>query len=508
METATCPFGAFGDKLGQLSEEVVEKTKELNVFGKFDEARKKKKAALCGEKVRMNARMSTRTYGLKDGDVIDKGPLFEVVETRKERKIRVETDATMEKIYPIQSFAEAGFYYNITTNAMSHGYRKPTAIQSYAIPYLLKSRRDILARADTGSGKTAAFLLPALDLVRKWKLDTGETRELALQVYRDALAFCRGTGLRICLAIGEVHMLDSLRMIQNGCDIVIGTQGRVVHYFFGIDNKGTMAHLNFRNLRWLVLDEVDRVLQDPNYNSMLKKFTKKFATLPNPVRTIMFSATLDLESIGNILKEDHYRIICGDSTSPVDTIVQAFVQVNTKKGQHKTDYLLRLMQLQASPVKSPSGSKTLQVPKTIIYLNKKRVAEYLCVRLLMSGFRALPLSGDLPMHRRISAVEKMKNDEIDVLIATDVASRGLNIPNVHHVINYDLPLYNFFEYVHRIGRCGRMGHVGRATSFYDPFVDREICSFLKQVLLQVHQPVPDFIEKAAKDVDLSYMGEL
>ncbi|CAD5210639.1 unnamed protein product [Bursaphelenchus xylophilus] len=520
-------FAALNSAAKVLRESQEKRKREVvthNIFGALDNARRRKKEQLCGEKMRMNAKMSAKIYGLTEEDIIEKGELFEAIEKRKQRKILVVSDGPMENISPIKAFREADLYHQVIANLESRSYEKPTAIQSYAIPYILESERDILARADTGSGKTAAFLLPLICMTRQWKIDNAEhrtinqqsphvvvltpARELALQIYRDALSFCRGTGLRICLAIGEVNMLDSIRMIENGCDILIGTQGRVVHYFFGVDNAGKFSHLNFDNLRCLVLDEVDRVLSDPNYYTMLRKFTSRFKDLHHQVRVIMFSATLDLNNFGMFLRKDHYRIISGDTKIPVDTVVQRFINVNAKKGVTKVDYLLELLKLQVGRIKNDSGNvegTVLRVPKTIIYVNKKRIVDYLAVRLVMNGFRALSLSGDLPMERRLTAVESIKSDEVDILVTTDVASRGLNIPNVKHVINYDLPSMNFFEYVHRIGRSGRLGHVGRATSFFDPLIDKEIAVFLKDILCQVQQPVPDFVEKASRAIDMEFI---
>ena len=328
------------------------------------------------------------------------------------------------------------------------GYEAPTPVQEQAIPLALEGR-DLIAAAKTGTGKTAAFSLPSLDRLGHAKGGQGPlmlvvtpTRELAQQIGEVCTAIAASTHHRILTVVGGLSYTPQINKLKHGVDILIATPGRLVDLM-------EQGAVRLGDVEVLVLDEADRML-DMGFWPTMKKVV---AATPSSRQTLLFSATLDrkvMQSVSSILKDPAF-VEVSHKGETADTIDQFMIPV----GPMKKPALLRLVLQQR-------GSK-----RVIVFTDTKTRAEICTGQLKRAGFRADSIHSDKTQVQRKRALEGFSKGAIDVLVATDVLARGIDVSNIEYVVNYDLP-ESPEDYVHRIGRTGRAGETGYAISFVSP----------------------------------------
>ncbi|HXZ23308.1 MAG TPA: DEAD/DEAH box helicase, partial [Methanomassiliicoccales archaeon] len=321
------------------------------------------------------------------------------------------------------------------------GWQEPTPVQVAAIPLLLKGR-DVMAQAQTGTGKTAAFGIPILQSLRKGKkpkaLVLVPTRELGVQVADEISRLGEFMDRRVLAVYGGASIENQIAELQKGIDIVVGTPGRIIDHM----KRGT---LDLRDLYYLVLDEADRML-DMGFIDDIRYILSK---LPRNRQTMLFSATIPgtvRELAAKHMHEPETLIISEDELVLPNT-EQVYFNVGRR---NKIWALCRVLDREK--------------PKAIIFCSTKRMVDILTKGLVSYGYPAAALHGDLTQARREKVLQDFREGKIMLLVATDVAARGLDIEGVTHVINYDVP-ENPEVYVHRIGRTGRAGHIGKAITF-------------------------------------------
>jgi ATP-dependent RNA helicase RhlE len=345
---------------------------------------------------------------------------------------------------PQHRFADFEMHSKLKANIAASGYEHPTPIQDGAIPHILNGR-DVIGIANTGTGKTAAFLLPLINKTFKHKTEKAlivvPTRELALQIEEELRKFSKGSGLNSALCIGGAHISEQLRSLSRDPSFVIGTPGRLKDL---VERK--KLHLAvFNNI---VLDEVDRMLD----MGFIKDIKYLVALLKTPRQSLFFSATMpkEIAELAQKFLNDPVTITIR-SRATSENVDQNIVRVGPK--EEKIEVLHNLL------VKE-------EFKKVLIFGRTKHGVEKLAIRLEQRGFKADSIHGDKSQSQRARALRRFKNDELSVLVATDVAARGLDIPDVTHVINYELP-ENYEDYIHRIGRTGRGSKKGAALTFVD-----------------------------------------
>jgi ATP-dependent RNA helicase RhlB len=332
------------------------------------------------------------------------------------------------------------------------GFTRATPIQAQTLPVALAGR-DVAGQAQTGTGKTAAFLIalfnrllnepaaPNRPLNAPRAIVISPTRELAVQIHSDALSIGKYTGLKLAIVFGGVDYDKQRRILEEGVDVLIGTPGRIIDYF-----KQHVFEL--RHIQVAVLDEADRMFD----LGFIKDIRFILRRLPHPTLRLnmMFSATLShrvMELAYEHMNNPELIRIEPDKMT-VDRVTQVLYFPSSEE---KIPLLMGLL-------------RRIDARRTMVFVNTKRVAEVLERTLTANGFVAQALSGDVPQNKRLKMMRDFHNGEIAVLIATDVASRGLHIPDVSHVFNFDLP-NDAEDYVHRIGRTARAGAEGDAISF-------------------------------------------
>jgi len=330
------------------------------------------------------------------------------------------------------------------------GFDRCTPIQAATLPLLLQ-KRDVAGQAQTGTGKSAAFLLATMhylmetpveeDKVGPWAIMLAPTRELALQIKADADKLGYFTGLEIAAVYGGTGYESQRKQLEKGVDIVIGTPGRLIDYF-----KQRVYSLN--NIEVLVLDEADRMF-DMGFIDDIRYLLRR---MPPPDKRInmLFSATLS-ERVKELAYEhmnDPQAVTIEAEQITADRVRQKLYHVENNQ---KIGLLLGVLK-QHDPT------------RTLVFVNTKRDADRVVGYLAGNDLDAAVISGDIPQKKREQLLERFKNGSLPILVATDVAARGLHIPNVSHVINFDLP-QDPEDYVHRIGRTARAGAAGDAISF-------------------------------------------
>jgi ATP-dependent RNA helicase DDX47/RRP3 len=327
-------------------------------------------------------------------------------------------------------------------------WKKPTPIQQQAIPQALAGK-DVIGVAETGSGKTGAFALPVLqDLLGTtqsqsrptFALVLAPTRELAAQISQAFNALGSSILLRCALVVGGLPMINQQIALAKKPHVIVATPGRLLDHLK--DTKGFSLH----SLKYLILDEADRML-DMDFADVLDKILK---FLPRERRTMLFSATMSrkVESLQRACLRDPVRVSVSDNThQTVATLKQSFLFIPHK---YKDTYLVYLMNENAGQ-------------KTIIFCRTIYETQRLAIMLRMLGFPSVPFHGGLSQSARLGALNKFREGSKDVLVATDVAARGLDIPKTDFILNYDLHL-DSKTYIHRVGRTARAGHSGHAIS--------------------------------------------
>jgi len=349
----------------------------------------------------------------------------------------------VEVFIPDHKFADFALSPLLKKNIEEKGYENPTPIQDRAIPHLLRNE-DIVGIANTGTGKTAAFLIP---LVNKVLLNPNEkilivapVRELAHQINEELKGFAKGSGFFSALLIGGASMGAQIRDLRHRHNFVIGTPGRIKDH---IESKT----LDLSKFQTVVLDEADRML-DMGFIADMRYLMSRMA----PERhTLFFSATLSSE-IEKLIHE-FLRAPARISVKTQDTSKNIDQDIIRIAGKHKFDVLKDLL-------------VTEEFSKTLVFARTKHGADKLAKALTLAGVRADAIHGDKAQNARQRVLDDFKGERLKVLIATDVAARGLDIAGVSHVINYDLPA-TYEDYVHRIGRTGRASKKGKALTFIE-----------------------------------------
>lgn len=361
------------------------------------------------------------------------------------------------------------------------GYESPTPIQAQSIPPLLEGR-DLLGQAQTGTGKTAAFALPLLSrLDPKLKhpqfLVLTPTRELALQVAEAIQTYARHLpGFQVLPVYGGQNMLQQLRQLQRGVQAVVGTPGRIQDHL----RRGT---LRLDKLACVVIDEADEMLK----MGFIDDVEQILEHTPAEKQTALFSATMPQEVLKVARKhlKNPVEIRIKSKTSTVEAISQWFWQV---KGLHKLDALTRILEAE-------------EIDAMIIFARTKLATVELAEKLVARGFSSAPLNGDMTQALREKTIERLKNGSLDIVVATDVAARGLDVKRISHVVNYDIP-YDTEAYVHRIGRTGRAGREGKAILFVAPR-ERRMLNAIEQA---TRQPIRPMSLPSRKDITNRRIG--
>ena len=346
------------------------------------------------------------------------------------------------------SFSHLGLSDKVLTAVAAAGYKAPTPIQDQAIPHVL-ARRDVLGIAQTGTGKTAAFTLPMLTMLEQGRararmprtLILEPTRELAAQVEENFVKYGANSKLNVALIIGGVSFDDQDTKLKRGVDVLIATPGRLLDHF-------ERGRLLLNGVELLVIDEADRML-DMGFIPDIERICK---LVPFTRQTLFFTATMPPE-IRRITEQFLHNQVRVEVAKPATTLATTaqFLVKSGREGHDKRDTLRRL-------VRAAEGLKN-----AIIFCNRKRDVATLHRSLLRHGFSVLALHGDMDQPARTAALEQFRKGEVTLLVASDVAARGLDIPDVSHVYNFDVPVHPD-DYVHRIGRTGRAGRTGTAIT--------------------------------------------
>ncbi len=344
---------------------------------------------------------------------------------------------------PQHSFSDFGFDERLMRNIRARGYETPTQIQDTAIKPVME-RRDVLGLANTGTGKTAAFVLPVIEHLLKTDgkndvLIITPTRELAAQIEDDFRAFSRGLKFRSVLCVGGTNINPQIRALAAEPHVVIGTPGR-------LKDLVEQGKLDLSYTDTLILDEADRMLD----MGFVRDVTWLCDRVPAERQTLCFSATItpDIQKLIDELLDKH--VTCSVRTNTTnDHIHQSVIEALGKN--EKVDQLHDVL---IDPA----------VTKAIVFTRTKWGAQKLSEKLVKRGFKSEAIHGNKSQPQRQKALKAFKADKVNVLVATDVAARGLDIPEVSHVINYDEP-ETHDDYIHRIGRTGRAGNGGNAVTF-------------------------------------------
>ena len=371
----------------------------------------------------------------------------------------------MSKTDTLPSFSELGLSAPVLEALNSIGYETPSPIQAEMIPFVLEGR-DVLGQAQTGTGKTAAFALPILSQIDT-KIKTPQvlvlapTRELAIQVAEAFQKYAaKMKGFHVLPIYGGQDARGQIRQLERGVHVVVGTPGRVMDL---IRRKS----LKLNALKTLVLDEADEMLR----MGFIDDVEWIMEQIPEERQIALFSATMPapIHKITKKYLDNPKEIFIKVKTATASTITQRYWMVS---GHHKLDALTRI--LEAEPFDA-----------MIIFVRTKNATTELADKLEARGYSAAAINGDIAQNQREKTVENLKRKKIDILIATDVAARGLDVPRISHVINYDVP-YDTETYIHRIGRTGRAGREGDAILFVAP---RE-----KRILQQIERATKQKIE--------------
>jgi len=354
------------------------------------------------------------------------------------------TGITAEEYVPIHTFADFQIEPKLKHNILHKGYIQPTPIQDKAIPQILQGK-DVVGLANTGTGKTAAFLIPLINKVlknpRESVLIMAPTRELAFQIQKEFVSFTRNLHMYSTLCIGGASMGVQISQLRRGPHFVIGTPGRLKDLI-------QQGFLNLSKCGNVVLDEADQML-DMGFIHDIRFILEK---LPKERHSLFFSATMppEIQSlISQFLKDPvSVSVKLQDTSANVD---QDVIPVTGR--DQKFEILCNLLT-------QPDFNKVL------IFGRTKYGVEKLAVQLAKRGFKVESIHGNKTQSRRQKAVDLFKAHHVQILVATDVMSRGMDIPNVSHVINYDLP-QTYEDYIHRIGRTGRAAQKGVALTFIE-----------------------------------------
>jgi superfamily II DNA/RNA helicase len=363
------------------------------------------------------------------------------------------------------AFTTLGLSDKVIAAVAAAGYTSPTPIQQQAIPHVL-ARRDVLGIAQTGTGKTAAFVLPMLTMLEQGRararmprtLILEPTRELAAQVEDSFDKYGINHKLNVALLIGGVSFDDQDTKLTRGVDVLIATPGRLLDHF-------ERGRLLLSGVELLVIDEADRML-DMGFIPDIERICK---LVPFTRQTLFFTATMppEIRRITEQFLHNPVKVEVSRPASTVATTLQQLVKAG-RESHEKRDTLRRL-------IRSAEGFKN-----AIIFCNRKTEVAQLHRSLVRHGFNAAALHGDLDQSARTAALESFRKGDVKLLIASDVAARGLDIPEVSHVFNFDVP-HHADDYVHRIGRTGRAGKPGTAITIVSPADHKSVSAIEKLI---------------------------
>jgi superfamily II DNA/RNA helicase len=356
------------------------------------------------------------------------------------------------------AFSHLGLSAKVLAAIETAGYKTPTPIQDQAIPHVL-ARRDVLGIAQTGTGKTAAFVLPMLTMLEQGRararmprtLILEPTRELAAQVADHFEKYGKNHKLNVALIIGGVSFDNQDAKLVRGVDVLIATPGRLLDH-------SERGRLLLSGVELLVIDEADRML-DMGFIPDIERIGK---LVPFTRQTLFFTATMPPENqrIADKILHNPVRVEVSKPATAATTITQLLV--STGRDPHEKRETLRRL------IRSAAGYKN-----AIVFCNRKREVAQLHRSLLRHKFNAVALHGDMDQSARTAALEQFRKGEVTVLVASDVAARGLDIPEVSHVFNFDVP-HHPDDYVHRIGRTGRAGRSGTAITIVAPIDSKAV----------------------------------
>ena len=363
------------------------------------------------------------------------------------------------------SFSNLGLSDKVLAAVAATGYTTPTPIQEKAIPHVL-ARRDVLGIAQTGTGKTAAFVLPMLTLLEKGRararmprtLILEPTRELAAQVKENFDKYGAGQKLNVALLIGGVSFGDQDTKLMRGVDVLIATPGRLLDH----TERGGLL---LTGVELLVIDEADRML-DMGFIPDIERICK---LVPFTRQTLFFTATMppEIRRITETFLHNPEKVEVSKPASTATTVTQS--QVSVGREPHEKREVLRQLLRDAKDLKN-----------AIIFCNRKRDVAVLHKSLQKHGFSVAALHGDMDQSARMTALDQFRKGELPLLVASDVAARGLDIPEVSHVFNFDVP-HHPDDYVHRIGRTGRAGRLGTAISIVSPADQKSVAAIEKLI---------------------------
>ncbi|KII87223.1 hypothetical protein PLICRDRAFT_663857 [Plicaturopsis crispa FD-325 SS-3] len=445
-----------------------------------------------------NARIEKELFG----DVADPSKQQTGINFEKYDDIPVEaTGAGVPE--PVNAFTNPPLDPVLLENIGFAHYTSPTPVQKYSIP-IVANNRDLMACAQTGSGKTGGFLFPILSAsfasgprappvdahagysrTRKaypTALILAPTRELVSQIHEEARKFAYRSWVRPAVVYGGADINQQLRQIERGCDLLSATPGRLVDLI-------ERGRISLANIRYLVLDEADRML-DMGFEPQIRRIVQG-EDMPGVQerQTLMFSATFprDIQMLAKDFLKDYVFLSVGRVGSTSENITQKIEYV---EDNDKRSVLLDIIVSEAAAVGGNLGL-------TLVFVETKRMADMLSDFLMGNSIHATSIHGDRTQREREMALQTFRTGRTPIMVATAVAARGLDIPNVTHVINYDLPS-DIDDYVHRIGRTGRAGNTGISTAFFNRG-NRNIVRELVELLREANQEIPQWLETVAHE---------
>lgn len=397
---------------------------------------------------------------------------------------------------PVLEFTDPPIDSLLLENIKFARFTRPTPVQKYSIP-IINMGRDLMACAQTGSGKTGGFLFPVLSQCFKngpapkpsennrfdkrkvypTALVLAPTRELAIQIYEESKKFIYRSWVRSACVYGGADFGAQLSQLNRGCDLLIATPGR-------LNDMLQRGVISLKNIKYFVLDEADRML-DMGFEPQIRYIVEDCDMPPPEERqSLLFSATFpkEIQYLARDFLNDYIFLSVGKVGSTSENITQRVMHVESDE---KKSTLLDIL--------SADEEKGL----TLVFVETKRMADILSGYLYDNNFEATSIHGDRTQRERERALENFRSGREPVLVATAVAARGLDIPNVTHVINYDLPS-DIDDYVHRIGRTGRAGNTGLATAFFNRD-NRNIAKELIELLTEAKQEVPQFLTNISRE---------
>jgi ATP-dependent RNA helicase RhlE len=380
-------------------------------------------------------------------------------------------------------FSELGLSEQLLKAVADQGYQTPTPIQAQAIPVILQGR-DVLAGAQTGTGKTAGFTLPLLQLLQQKPIPQKPrpvrvliltpTRELAMQVYESVRTYGAHLPFFAEAIFGGVSINPQIQKMQRGTDIIVATPGRLLDLIH-------QRHIDLSRVEYFVLDEADRMLD----MGFIRDIRKIIDLLPKKRQNLLFSATYapEISALAEQILNDPVEISVAKRNAAADTVSQLVYGIKREFKRELLSYLI-------------GNGNWHQV---LVFVRTKHGADRLCKQLIHDGIRCAALHGDKSQGARVRALEDFKNGTITALIATDIAARGLDIDQLPHVVNFDLPQVAE-DYVHRIGRTGRAGADGQAISLVEPDEAYLLAAIEKLLKREIPRVADTGYEKVSLDV--------